>query len=62
MNNRNSLAHKSIATAQEERKVREYVVRKLKRQKPLAETVSIQGIRFPKDWRSRQNDLLSETP
>jgi len=62
MHNRNSLSHRSIATPQQQKEMREHVVRKLKRQRPLAETVSIHGVAFPKDWRTMQNDLRSGAP
>jgi len=62
MNNRNSLAHSSIAGTQERQVERRRRVRKLKKQKPPPETISACGITFPKDWRSRLNDLRSETP
>jgi len=63
MHNRNRLAHKPIATPQEEREMRDHVLCKLKKQRPLLDdSVSTGGTRFPKDWRLQRNDLLAETP
>lgn len=60
MHNRKRLAHGSDATQRIEKG--RGAMGKLKRQKPLTDTVCINGVRFPKDWRVRQNELLSETP
>lgn len=62
MNNRDSLARKTIAPKHELDAVRERAARKPERRMPLAETISIHGVRFPKDWRYRRNDLLSGAP